>query len=132
MKLQRAAKTLEQGSRETLSYYDFPAAHWRKIRTNNALERLNREIRKRTNVVGSFPDSKAALDACSGKTSIRIRSLMGHEAVHEYRVPGTGMEPLLEREIESAIQDETHTVDKLQHDRFSRCSCLNSNFAKNS
>ena len=45
MKLQRAAKTLEQGIGETLSYYDFRAVHWRKIRTNNALERLNREIR---------------------------------------------------------------------------------------
>lgn len=61
MKLQRAAKTLEQGIGETLSYYGFLAAHWRKIRTNNALERLNREIRRRTNVVGSFPESEAAL-----------------------------------------------------------------------
>ncbi len=60
MKLQRASKTIEQGIEEILSYYAFPAAHWRKIRSNNAFERLNREIRRRTNVVGSFPDSEAA------------------------------------------------------------------------
>jgi len=47
--------------RYPLSYYDFPVAHWRHIRTNNPLERLNREIRRRTRVVGSFPDGHAAL-----------------------------------------------------------------------
>jgi transposase-like protein len=51
-----AAQILESGIEETLSYYDFPSEHWRNIRTNNPLERLNREIRRRTNVVGSFPD----------------------------------------------------------------------------
>ena len=35
--------------------------HWRRIRTNNAIERLNREIRRRTRVVGTFPDGKSAL-----------------------------------------------------------------------
>ena len=41
----------------------FPAQpeHWRRIRTNNAIERLNREIRRRTRVVGMFPDGKSAL-----------------------------------------------------------------------
>jgi len=52
---------VESGCDETLSYYDFPVAHWRHIRTNNPLERLNREIRRRTRVVGSFPDGHAAL-----------------------------------------------------------------------
>lgn len=35
--------------------------HWTRIRTNNAIERLNREIRRRTRVVGTFPDGHAAL-----------------------------------------------------------------------
>lgn len=35
--------------------------HWRRIRTNNSIERLNREIRRRTRVVGTFPDDKSAL-----------------------------------------------------------------------
>jgi transposase-like protein len=46
---------------ETLSYYAFPSQHWRSLRTNNPLERLMREIRRRTRVVGAFPDGKSAL-----------------------------------------------------------------------
>jgi transposase-like protein len=61
MKLDKAARIVESGSDETLSSYWFPATHWRHIRTNNPLERLNREIRRRTRVVGSFPDGQAAL-----------------------------------------------------------------------
>lgn len=61
MKLQKAANIAESGCEETLSYYDFPSHHWRNIKTNNPLERLNREIRRRTRVVGSFPDGESAL-----------------------------------------------------------------------
>ena len=43
------------------SYCDFPSEHWTRIRTNNVIERLNREIRRRTRVVGSFPDGRSAL-----------------------------------------------------------------------
>ena len=57
MKLKEAAKKVE----ETLTYYDFPSEHWIKIRTNNVIERLNREIRRRTRVVGCFPDGNSAL-----------------------------------------------------------------------
>ena len=60
-RLEKAARIVESGCDETLSYYAFPVAHWRHIRTNNPLERLNREIRRRTRVVGSFPDGHAAL-----------------------------------------------------------------------
>ena len=61
MKLEEAAKTVRGGCAETLTYTRFPAAHWRRIRTNNAIERLNREIRRRTRVVGTFPDGRSAL-----------------------------------------------------------------------
>jgi putative transposase len=61
MKLGNAARIVEQGATETLSYYDFPSQHWRSLRTNNPLERLMREIRRRTRVVGAFPDGKSAL-----------------------------------------------------------------------
>jgi putative transposase len=61
MKLSQAAKKVEEGISETLSYYDFPADHWRRIRTNNPLERIMKEIRRRTNVVGAFPDCNSAL-----------------------------------------------------------------------
>lgn len=61
MKLGAAVKVVREGCRETLAYTDFPMQHWTRIRTNNAIERLNREIRRRTRVVGTFPDGKSAL-----------------------------------------------------------------------
>ncbi len=61
MKLAKAAEIVESGIEETLSYYALPPEHWRCLRTNNPLERLMREIRRRTRVVGAFPDGKSAL-----------------------------------------------------------------------
>ena len=61
MKLPEAAKKVEEGIEETLTYADFPYEHWTRIRTNNVIERLNREIRRRTRVVGAFPDGNSAL-----------------------------------------------------------------------
>lgn len=67
MKLQKAASIVEKGWAETVSYYDFPSHHWRSIRTNNPLERINREIRRRTRVVGSFPDGQSAIMLVSAR-----------------------------------------------------------------
>lgn len=61
MKLPKAAEILEEGLEETLTYMAFPREHWRSLRTNNPLERLMREIRRRTRVVGAFPDGNSAL-----------------------------------------------------------------------
>ena len=61
MRLNEAAKKVEDGIEETLLSMDFPSQHWLKIRTNNVIERMNREIRRRTRVVGTFPDGKSAL-----------------------------------------------------------------------
>jgi transposase-like protein len=61
MKLAKAAEIVAGGIEETLSYYALPPEHWRCLRTNNPLERLMREIRRRTRVVGAFPDGKSAL-----------------------------------------------------------------------
>lgn len=61
MRLKEAAKVVREGFSETLTYCEMPREHWRRIRTNNAIERLNREIRRRTRVVGTFPDGKSAL-----------------------------------------------------------------------
>jgi len=61
MKLPKAAELVKEGCVETLSYYDFPSEHWRSLRTNNPLERIMKEIRRRTRVVGSFPDGQSAL-----------------------------------------------------------------------
>ncbi len=61
LKLREAADKVEKGIEETLTYMDFPTTHWTKLRTTNVLERLNREIRRRTKVVGTFPDGHSAL-----------------------------------------------------------------------
>jgi len=73
MRLNEAAKIIEQGAFETLSYYAFPSQHWRSLRTNNPLERLMREIRRRTRVVGAFPDGQSALMLVAA----RLRHVVG-------------------------------------------------------
>jgi transposase-like protein len=61
LKLPAAAELVREGIGETLTYYAFPDKHHRQIRTNNPLERIMREIRRRSRVVGSFPDGQSAL-----------------------------------------------------------------------
>lgn len=61
MKLKNAAKKVEDSIEETLTFMDFPSQHWTRIRTNNTLERLNREIKRRTRPIGAFPDGNSAL-----------------------------------------------------------------------
>jgi len=61
MKLGKAATLVHDAVGDTLTYYAFPSTHWRQIRTNNPMERIIREIRRRTRVVGAFPDCQSAL-----------------------------------------------------------------------
>jgi transposase-like protein len=62
LRLSRAAELVEMAVEETLAYYAFPKGHWRRIRTNNPLERILREVRRRTRLVGAFPDGQSALN----------------------------------------------------------------------
>ncbi len=73
MRLKEAAARIREGIDETLTYYGFPPSHWRRIRTNNPLERIMREIRRRTRVVGAFPDGKSALMLAAA----RLRHIAG-------------------------------------------------------
>ena len=73
MKLSKAAAVVRDGACQTLSFYEFPPEHWRCIRTNNPLERVMREIRRRTRVVGSFPDGQSALMLVAA----RVRHIAG-------------------------------------------------------
>ena len=87
MKLKEAAQKVEDGIEETLSYCDFPGEHWTRIRTNNAIERLNREIRRRTRVVGTFPDGNSALMLICA----RLRHAghpVGLQEIHKYEALG--------------------------------------------
>ena len=61
MRLTKAAELVEAKAHETLTYFAFPSNHWRQVKTNNPLERIIREIRRRTRVVGAFPDGHSAL-----------------------------------------------------------------------
>jgi putative transposase len=61
MRLTKASEFVEAKANETLAYFAFPSNHWRQIKTNNPLERIIREIRRRTRVVGAFPDGHSAL-----------------------------------------------------------------------
>jgi transposase-like protein len=61
MKLPKAATFVEESMIETLAYMHFPSEHWRRIRTNNPIERIMKEIKRRTKVVGAFPDGESAL-----------------------------------------------------------------------
>ena len=61
LRLKKAAVIVRDGIEETLPYMSFPGEFWRRIRTNNPLERIMREIRRRTRVVGNFPDGESAL-----------------------------------------------------------------------
>lgn len=56
MRLRATARTERDGFAETLAYTEFPPEHWRRIRTNNGIELINREIKRRKRAVGTFPD----------------------------------------------------------------------------
>jgi len=73
MKLPKAAGLVREGAEETLCYYAFPREHWRQLRTNNPLERVMREIRRRSRVVGCFPDGNSALMLAAA----RLRHIAG-------------------------------------------------------
>jgi putative transposase len=71
-KMGKAADLVEQAVHETLTYYGFPDIQSQKIRTNNPLERIMKEIRRRTRVVGAFPDGQSCL-----KAAARLRYIAG-------------------------------------------------------
>ena len=73
LRLVKATELVETAVPETLAYYAFPEEHWRRIRTNNPLERIMREIRRRTRAVGAFPDGNSALNLAAA----RLRHIAG-------------------------------------------------------
>ena len=67
LKLKKAANILREGIEGSLSYHGFPREHHRSLRTNNMLERIMKELRRRTRVVGAFPDGESALMLCCAR-----------------------------------------------------------------
>lgn len=60
-KFPRAAELLREAGEDVIAHMAFPQAHWRRIHSTNVLERLHREIRRRSDVVGIFPSVQSAL-----------------------------------------------------------------------
>ena len=100
--LPKVAAMLEDAEEDILAFYAFPAEHWSKLRSTNPLERFNREIGRRTDVVGIFPDDRSL---------VRLVSMLAIEANDEWLV-GRGyiakhsMEPLLEERLHRAHTEE--------------------------
>jgi transposase-like protein len=99
MKLRTAAEKVREGIEETLTYYAFPDKHHRQIRTNNPLERVMREIRRRSRVVGCFPDGKSALMLAAARlryiaaSKWGTRRYMNMERLKELREEQTATSP---------------------------------------
>ena len=76
-RLPKIARLLDEAEHDVLAFYAFPAEHWPKLRSTNPLERFNREIGRRTDVVGIFPDDASV---------IRLVSMLAIEANDEWLV----------------------------------------------
>jgi transposase-like protein len=85
MKLGAAAQLVEEKIDETLTYYAFPSQLWLKIRTNNPMERLLREARRRTKVVGAFPEGHSALMLVTAHLRHVSASQRGTRKYYEHR-----------------------------------------------
>ena len=57
----RLSELMDEAEEDVLSYAAFPGEHWQKIWSNNPLERVNKEIKRRTNVVGIFPTERSVM-----------------------------------------------------------------------
>jgi putative transposase len=76
-RLPKIAMMIEEAEEDVLAFYEFPKEHWPKLRSTNPLERFNREIGRRTDVVGIFPDDASL---------IRLVSMLAIEANDEWLV----------------------------------------------
>jgi len=84
---QAVAKSLEDAGLELLTFYDFPKAMWKSLRTTNTLENLNREFRRRTKTQASFGTEKAALIILYGLVAfgqIQLRKIDGHQQLPSF------------------------------------------------
>jgi transposase-like protein len=75
------ARSLAEGGHELLTFFRFPKAQWKTLRTTNAIERLNEEFRRRVKTQGSLPTEDAAISLLFGLVAsgqIRLRKIDGH------------------------------------------------------
>ena len=75
-------RSLEEAGEQLLTFYEFPRAMWKSIRTTNALENLNREFRRRTKTQASFTTEESAVALLFGLVAsgqIRLRRIDGYQ-----------------------------------------------------
>ena len=85
------ARSLEEGGERLLTFYEFPRAMWKSLRTTNSIENLNREFRRRTKTQASFGTEDAAVTLLYGLVAfgqIRMRKIDGHQLVKTLVRPG--------------------------------------------
>jgi hypothetical protein len=99
-RLSKVAAMLEDAEADILAFYAFPASHWRKLRSTNPLERFNREVARRTDVVGIFPDDQSL---------IRLAGMLCIEQNDEWLV-GRGY--LSSESISLVLADRDDHIDK--------------------
>jgi putative transposase len=108
-KLPKVAALLEEAEDDILAFYAFPPAHWSKLRSTNPLERFNKEIGRRTDVVGIFPDDRSL---------IRLVGMLCIEQNDEWLVgrrylSAAAMEPLLEQRLRRDTTPDNEEVREL-------------------
>ena len=103
-RLPKVAAMLEQAEHDVLAFYAFAAEHWPKLRSTNPLERFNREIGRRTDVVGIFPDDTSLIRLVS-MLAIKANDewLVGHSYISQ-----KSMGTLWERGSQTDIPIPTH------------------------
>jgi transposase-like protein len=101
--LAKVAALLEEAEEDLLAFYSFPADHWTKLRSTNPLERVNREIGRRTDVVGIFPNDRSL---------IRLAASVVIEQNDEWLV---GHRYLSNHSLEAVLdQDQEHEQEEVQ------------------
>jgi transposase-like protein len=104
-RLPKIAAMLAEAEDDVLAFYAFPAEHWPKLRSTNPLERFNREIGRRTDVVGIFPDDPSL---------IRLVSMLAIEANDEWLVGRSYISKQSMAEILSATKDQALTLPTIE------------------
>jgi transposase-like protein len=119
-RMSKIATLLEDAEADILAFYAFPAAHWCKLRSTNPLERFNKEIGRRTDVVGIFPND-AALIRLAGMLCIEQndewlvgRAYLSAESISEVLAPGEGNSQDPQTEKRRHIHKNEKEVAQLQ------------------
>ena len=116
----KVSELLEAAEDDLLAFYRFPAEHWSKLRSTNPLERVNREIGRRSDVVGIFPND-AALIRLAGMLLIEqndewlvARRYLSQESLAALAVPETELSSTTDRETEQyRLEEEQKTAKEV-------------------